>query len=224
MLDLLSIVAFAVALSLDGFGVGISYGMRKIKIPFASLFVISLTSSVAIGVSMLCGHLVSKYISIKIAEIMGAVILISVGVWIVIQTWKQNKNVPPAEEGSKKNIEGSGSKQILKLKIKAFGLVIQILREPTAADFDKSGIISTREAVLLGLALAMDALGAGFGAAMTGFRPFITPVVVGGVKFILVSTGSYIGRRYTAHWIGDKAAVLPGWVLIILGIARVIKI
>lgn len=223
MLELLSTVAFAVALSLDGLGVGISYGVRKIKIPVFSLLVISITSGLAIGFSMLCGHVAAKYISVEIAEIIGAVILIAVGMWILFQTWTQNRKNQTIEEGESTTVEEDASKQIFNLKIKAFGLVIQILREPVVADIDKSGVISIKEAVLLGLALAMDALGAGFGAAMTGFRPLLTPLVVSIVKFTLVSTGVYVGRRYAAKWLGDKASVLPGWVLILLGVARVIK-
>lgn len=221
MLELLSTVAFAVALSLDGLGVGISYGVRKIKIPVLSLLVISITSGLAIGFSMLCGHMAAKYISVKAAEIVGAVILIAVGIWILFQTWTQNRK---SKRVCTDDIAEEGCRQIFNLKIKAFGLVIQILREPAVADFDKSGVISSKEAVLLGLALAMDALGAGFGAAMTGFRPLLTPLIVSIVKFTLVSAGVYIGRRYAAKWLGDKASVLPGWVLILLGVARVIKI
>ncbi|HWI55236.1 MAG TPA: sporulation membrane protein YtaF [Desulfobacteria bacterium] len=224
MLELLSVIVFAVALSLDGFGVGISYGVRKIKIPLLSLLVISATSGVAIGVSMLCGHLVARFISIQLAEIVGALILISVGVWILVQTWTQNKKEQPKGSCLQPEGEQAECKEILNFKIKAFGLVIQILREPVVADFDKSGNISVKEAVLLGLALAMDALGAGFGAAMTGFRPLLTPLVVSIVKFIMVSGGIYLGRRYAAKWLGDKASVIPGWVLILLGVLRVIKI
>lgn len=224
MLELLSTVAFAVALSLDGLGVGISYGVRKIKIPVFSLLVISITSGLAIGFSMLCGHMAAKYISVEIAEIIGAVILIAVGIWILFQTWMQNRKGRTVGADDIAKAEEEGCKQIFNLKIKAFGLVIQILREPAVADIDKSGVISSREAVLLGLALAMDALGAGFGAAMTGFRPLLTPLAVSIVKFTLVSAGVYVGRRYAAKWLGDKASGLPGWVLILLGVVRVIKI
>lgn len=225
MVELLSIIAFAVALSLDGFGVGVAYGMRRIKIPVLSLVVISLTSSTAIGISMLSGHFVSMYVSRETAEVIGASILIIVGIWILLQTRKENniRIVPEAEQGS----EGANAglqEPILRLKIKSLGLVIQILREPTVADLDKSGLISAREAVALGLALAMDALGAGFGAAMTGFRPTLTPLIVGIVKFALVNLGLFTGHRYAVKWVGNRAAVLPGWVLIFLGIARVIKI
>ena len=225
-MELLSIAAFAVALSLDGFGVGVAYGMRKIKIPVLSLIVISLTSSTAIGVSMLSGHLVSRFISNEFAESVGALILIFVGIWLLIQTRKQNNNQgPPGRDQSNINPEPDGNQEpIVNFRIRFLGVVIQILREPTVADFDKSGCISAREAILLGLALAMDALGAGFGAAMSGFHPMLTPLVVGLVKFVLVNLGLFMGRNYAANWLGSRAAALPGWVLILLGISKVIRI
>ena len=48
--------------------------------------------------------------------------------------------------------------------------MIQILRKPTVADFDKSGTISAGEA-LLGIALSVDSFGAGIGASLLGMHP-----------------------------------------------------
>lgn len=228
-MELLSVFAFAVALSMDGFGAGIVYGMRKIKTPLASLFVIGFSSSTAIGISMIFGHLVSQYISVRIAEITGALILIVMGLRILMQASSVNKEEKGGESKRQEDLrkelcEEKTQTAILNFKIKSLGLVIQILREPTIADIDKSGHISIKEALLLSLALAMDAMVAGFGAAMAGYRPLITPFVVGPVSALCVSLGVYIGRNYAAKRLGDKAAALPGWVLIFLGIVRVIKI
>ena len=55
-------------------------------------------------------------------------------------------------------------------RIRPLGLVVKILREPTVADTDTSGMIDIKEALLLGSALALDALGAGLGAAATGYN------------------------------------------------------
>lgn len=41
---LFSLLLLAFALSLDGFGVGITYGLRKMKIPLLSVLIISLCS------------------------------------------------------------------------------------------------------------------------------------------------------------------------------------
>ena len=56
--------------------------------------------------------------------------------------------------------EPKQEEKVWKLEIASLGLVIQILRKPTVADFDKSGTISAGEA-LLGIALSVDSFGAG---------------------------------------------------------------
>lgn len=217
----LSTLFFAMALSFDGFGVGVAYGVRKIKIPLFSLMVISATSALAISLSMVAGHYLSTLISVKAAERVGAIILICVGIWVIAQPWIQSRsksNEPGESPAETMPAKEPSSEQVVRLHIKPLGLVIQILKEPSAADLDASGTINAMEAFFLGLALAMDALGAGFGAAMAGFKPLMTPLIVGAVKFIFVSSGDYLGRRYAPGWLGSKAAILPGWVLILLGI------
>lgn len=225
---LLTVLAFAVALSLDGFGVGVAYGIRRIKIPFISLVVISLTSSTAIGVSMLFGTLVARYVSLTAAKYLGAAILIVVGIWVLAHTWRSRPEGvgdkgPPAMGENPAEMVQESVRRLIKIRL-PFGLVIEIIREPAKADLDKSGTISANEAMFLGLALAMDALGAGFGASMAGYQPALTVPVVGLTKFCLVGLGCMLGRRYAANWLGDRAAAIPGWVLIGLGLMRVFKL
>ncbi len=226
-MGILSIIAFAVALSMDGFGAGIVYGIRKIRIPVTSLTIIGLIASTAIGLSMFFGRVISGYVSARLAGTIGALILIVMGLRIILQAGDRNRQAESGQgRASNDSLQGEDQdcKEILYFKIKSLGLVIQILREPTVADMDKSGHINTKEALLLSLALAMDAVGAGFGAAMAGYSPFLTPFVVGPVSAFWVGLGVYLGKRYAAKWLGGKAAILPGWVLICLGVARVIKI
>ncbi|MDO9573365.1 MAG: manganese efflux pump, partial [Candidatus Contubernalis sp.] len=99
-----------------------------------------------------------------------------------------------------------------------------ILKDPQKADFDKSGEIRGREAVALGVALAMDAFGAGFGAAMMGFNPFTTSVAVGAAKLVLLPAGFYLGNNYFSKYLGSKASYLSGFVLIMLGILNLFNI
>jgi hypothetical protein len=54
---------------------------------------------------------------------------------------------------------------------------VQIISEPAAADVDKSGHISLREAVALGTALPLDAAGAG--AAVSGQLMRLNPGLLG---------------------------------------------
>lgn len=222
-MELFSVLVFALALSMDGFGAGIVYGTRRIRIPLTSLAIVGFTSSTAIGISMFFGHLVTKFVSANLAGTIGALILILMGLRMIIQTWSSNKREKLRETGADPT-KPPESQSIFKFKIKSLGLVIQILQEPAAADLDNSGHINNKEALLLSLALAMDSLVAGFGAAMTGFRPLVTPFIVGPASAFWVGLGVFVGKRYAAKWLGGKAAILPGWVLVCLGLARVIKI
>jgi len=104
---------------------------------------------------------------------------------------------------------------------KNFRFLAEILREPSRADFDRSGIISGREAIFLGVALAMDAFGSGFGAALMGFPPLAVAAAVGSAKFVLLVAGLVAGRQYARRISGEKATVLAGAVLVLIGITRV---
>lgn len=226
-MQLLSILIFAVAVSLDQFCVGISYGIRKIRISPLPLSVLSLTSTVVILISMLFGHIVAGYVSVKAAGLIGAVILISVGLWILVRTWQSHRAEQQVVQQAGPQAELQG-RTLLEIHLRPLGLVIRILKEPAEADLDKSGTISIYEAVLLGLALAMDSLGAGFGLAMTGFESLLTPVViaiaVGLASFTLVGMGRLLGSRCAAGWLGDRAGTIQGWVLIGLGLMRAFKL
>ena len=70
------LVILSVALSIDGFGVGVSLGMRGMKIPFKSIVVISICSAISLGVAMLIGEFIGQHVSQGAAEKTGGVILI----------------------------------------------------------------------------------------------------------------------------------------------------
>ena len=55
-MEFIVMVMFAVAISADGFMVGLSYGLNKIRIPLTSLLVIALASCIAVTTSMLVGQ------------------------------------------------------------------------------------------------------------------------------------------------------------------------
>ncbi|KKM11945.1 hypothetical protein SY88_06010 [Clostridiales bacterium PH28_bin88] len=212
-MNLWPVLLFSLAVSIDGLGVGLSYGMRRILVPWHSLLVICVTSTVAITVSMFFGHLVAGLIPPGVAEKLGALIMVAVGCWIILEARIKGRN--HVEEAA------CGEYSLLKVKIRPLGIVIQILREPVQADFDRSGTINPREALALGLALAMDALGAGFGAAVAGMELWLVPVFVGLCKLALVSGGLKLGARVGEHWLGNAGSLVPGAIILILGLLKI---
>lgn len=246
MLAVISLLILAFAVSLDGFGVGVMYGLRKIRIPLISIGIISLWSGIIIYTSMQIGVLMSSFMSPEVAKRIGAIILIGIGVWALVQMRQGQKNqtqqeqtVAPVDQAMVSSmpygeIRNSGyvepttfdtlqrTKEILSIELKRFGLVIQILRTPSIADVDKSGNISASEATLLGLALSLDAFGAGIGAALIGFVPLLTASVISISSGSLLAIGLRIGFRYAEmNWM-KKLSILPGCVLIVMGLLKML--
>jgi putative sporulation protein YtaF len=217
LLPVISLLLLAFAVSLDGFGVGVMYGLRKIRIPLLSIAIISLWSGIIIFGSMQIGVWISSFMSVAVAKRIGAVILIGIGIWALIQMLLQKQQEP--EELPKVTMEPS-LKKILYIELKRFGLVIQILRTPSIADVDKSGNISASEATLLGLALSLDAFGAGIGAALIGYAPIVTSTVIAFASGTFIAIGLRIGFLYAEmNWM-KKLSIVPGCVLILMGIMK----
>jgi putative sporulation protein YtaF len=110
------------------------------------------------------------------------------------------------------------------IRLPSFGLVLQVLREPTRADLDRSGGISLAEALLLGIALAMDAGGVGLGAGMTGLIPWAAAIAVTladvGFLHLGISTGRLLAGR--ANRVAAITGLLPSVILVGMGIARLL--
>lgn len=197
---------FAMALSLDSLGVGISYGLQKIKISPAALVVICCCSAAVLAVSMLVGQFLTKIIAVETVRLLGAGLLIGLGTFSLIKGLIEVFQQP----------EGP----ILKLNVSSLGIVIQVLKEPASADADRSGIVTGKEAFLLGLALSMDSFGAGIGAALLGLEMLSTSLCVGICAFAFISLGERIGQQLGAVQKYQKMALLPGMILICIGISR----
>jgi putative sporulation protein YtaF len=103
-------------------------------------------------------------------------------------------------------------------EIKSLGLVINILKKPMVADFDQSGSITGIEAFMLGVALSLDAFGAGIGAVMLGFSPLALAFAVAVMSSLLVFCGMKIGAILYRNSIIQKFTFIPGLLLIFIGI------
>ncbi len=214
-MELLSYVFFALALNLDSFGAGMAYGSRQIYVPVSSLCIISLISVAAITISMLGGQILLAALPVTLAQKAGGILLMLIGLWVLYQTRRDQERVTE-NTASDKNSTG----KTIKIHIRPLGLVIQILKEPTRADLDKSGVISPSEATILGVALAMDAFAAGFAVSILGFSIILTAAVVGVGHFFLTYLGLLAGRSVTKFRLGRRLTTLPGCLLIVLGLLK----
>lgn len=211
-MEVFTLLLFALALNLDALGTGMSYGMRGIKLPIASVLIISGMSMAAVVLSMGAGKVVSSLVSPVFAQRLGGTLLLLVGLWVLAQSLLERKREPEEEEDS--------PKRIMQIRIRTLGLVVQVMREPHRADLDSSGTISSREALLLGTALAMDALAAGMAVSMLGFSIWSTALVVGLGHVALTYLGLYSGTCLCSRSFARQVAALPGCILIALGLLK----
>ncbi|MDR1617340.1 MAG: sporulation membrane protein YtaF [Syntrophomonadaceae bacterium] len=207
-MDALWILLFGLAVSVDGLMAGVAYGIRKVSVPWPSLLIIAATSSLLLTVSMVSGKALGMFMEPEMAVELGAALLIILGCYFFALALKENVQTwDSASDGL-----------LFSFNIKPAGIIIRIMKEPLAADFDSSGEINYKEAVFLGLALAADVLGAGIGLAMAGFNILYVVAAVGILTFFLVKSGVFIGEKITGSRLKKFTMILPGIIFVIIGI------
>ncbi|HZK52990.1 MAG TPA: manganese efflux pump [Desulfosporosinus sp.] len=212
----------AVALSLDGFGVGLAYGLRRILIPISSLIAIALCTVFAMGISMLFGSWVTSWLSFIPARSLGATIILALGVVQLSRAiWNgRGETFPQAVPAMAVVLPKPVLEPVFRFQLSLFGFVIQVLKTPDIADVDGSGGISLRESLLLGSALAMDAFASGIGAAMAGMTLSVIGIVAL-TQVMMLRLGQQMAGKIPEKWIA-KAEYLPGIVLILVGLGKLI--
>ncbi|WP_407308443.1 sporulation membrane protein YtaF [Desulfosporosinus sp. SB140] len=212
----------AVALSLDGFGVGLAYRLRRIRIPVSSLIVIAMCTVFAMGVSMLFGSLVRLWLTFIPAKLLGALILLALGIFQLVRALLNGKqdSLPDAVPAIALVQQKPALEPEFRFQLEFLGFVIQVLKTPQIADVDGSGGISLKESLLLGSALAMDAFASGIGAAMAGMTLSVIGIVAL-TQIIMLCLGQQMAGKIPENWT-SKAEYLPGTVLILVGLGKLI--
>ncbi|WP_327196148.1 sporulation membrane protein YtaF [Ornithinibacillus halophilus] len=212
MLFYTGLLLLVIAVSLDGFGVGISYGMRKIRVPIIALSIIMICSGIVVLTSMTIGSMLGSMISPNTANIIGGGILITLGIFSLINTIRSQIINEENEEINQQ--EDNSETRLSELKT--------VLATPDKADLDKSGTISASEAILLGTALALDAFGAGIGAAIIGYAPLLTAILIALMSGMFLHYGIKLGVILSNSKKMKRMTFVPPAILIALGILNLI--
>jgi putative sporulation protein YtaF len=210
--QLFSLLLLAFALSLDSFSVGVTYGLRKMVMPIKSVLIIASCAGLSLMLAVSIGHGLAKILSPNITASLGGIILIALGAGVIYQYFRPDKEKEVQKQ----------EKTIVNFEIRSLGLAINILKKPMSADFDQSGTITGIEALALGFALSIDSFGAGIGAAMLGFSPYYLAIAVAIMSPSFVLFGIKIGTLFQKfEWI-QRFTFLPGVMLIIIGIWKIL--
>ena len=205
---ILGIALLAVSLSIDALGIGMTYGVRKIRIPLSTKLIISAISIAVTFFSLFLGSIAAALLPDGAAKSIGALILIFLGVWILTQSGKDKA----PQKGD----------TVHTYLLRSFEITIRVIRKPQFCDFNQSSAIDPIEAVYLGLALSMDSFGAGIGSGAAGLFLPIVPFIVALVQIVFLTAGLYLGKKAAAlSQIQENTwTVFSGFLLILLGIFR----
>ena len=77
--------------------------------------------------------------------------------------------------------------------IKPLSCIVQITKNPSFADLDANGIISTKEAMALGLTHPLNCIATGVGAGLTGLAPLPLAISVFFFSIVTIGLGYWTG-------------------------------
>ena len=203
MHHLLYIIIISLTNNLDNLGVRIAYSMRGIKMTHPINLWISVLTFTITMVAAYLGAGVSGWFDHKVSSVIVMMILVVIGLQMIWQSCRTKNNV--REVLDEKNIPG----------------VMDVLVHPEKGDRDHSKNIEFGEATLLGIALSLNNIGGGFSAGMLGLNIFWVGLSSALFSFLALWGGNYVAEYCEKKNLSDRATVIAGLVLIVIGIAQV---
>jgi putative sporulation protein YtaF len=215
---LLNTVFLALSLSVDSLGVGITYGIKDTKISFLPKTILFLTSFSITLLSIWIGKTIILFLPKEFVSIIGTILLILMGIWIIYQGLKSEKNNNKTEDLQIKK----KTRKIFRFFIKPLGITIKIIRDPISSDLDQSKSIDIKEAIYLGLAMSMDSLCSGIGISIIGVNSILFPMIVASFQILFISIGNILGKKIqlASRIPSNIWSILSGILLIIIGLAK----
>lgn len=210
---LFSAILLAVSLSMDALGIGISYGLRRVRVATLPKVIISLISLLFTALAIGIGNVIALILPEQLAKLIGSAMLVILGVVIIVQALSERIS----SENKKKPTPKTWS-----WTIKSLGVTIKITRAPADNCIDNSPAVNVKESLYLGLALSIDSFGAGISSAVAGVNSFLVPALVGLCQFVFLSLGLYCGSKLTAIRKLDSNFFMPlsGTLLVVLACVR----
>ena len=207
------IFLIAISSNLDNIGVGASFGMRQISLPWRSNLLIALITATGTFFSMWLGDSVHLYLDEKVAAVVGAIFIIFAGFWVAYQSKAIHKFIIWFKEFFLRNHLNDGENIIKPLLV---------LEDPISTDRDLSCSIELKEAVSLALGLSINNIPNGIGAGALGLNIYLMTLAVFVASVITILSGVKMGRLGVSA-IGETSELMAGAILVIVGIFELIS-
>ncbi|MFF2479837.1 manganese efflux pump [Paenibacillus sp. NPDC058071] len=193
MASWLIVAALTFSSSIDNLGVGLSYGIRNIRIRVFSNLLIAVICFLFSVFGIYFGMWISKLLPGILPVILGAFVLVIIGIRIILLA-APRKNTSGAAAGEQETAAG---------------------REASATT------IGWGESVMLGIALSANALTNGLGAGLLGLSPLLISLLAAAGSFITVWSGVAFGVRLAhvrigKYTLGQFGTLISGVLLLVV--------
>lgn len=192
----LLVAGFALSSSIDNFGVGLSYGVQRVRIPVPSNLLIAVICFVFSLFGILSGSWLAEILPGKVPDLIAFAVLMIIGLRIMYVALRQQR----------RNQGG-------------------VLGEPEKMDFDGSSHISIGEALLLGVALSANALTNGVGAGLLDLSAMAIALSAAIGSYLTLWLGVLLGAKLThmrvgKMTIGQFGTFLSGVIILVIAVTR----
>jgi putative sporulation protein YtaF len=200
-----NILLFSLALSLDAYGVGITLGLRSIKISGFSRFIIGTVSFIFTAAGMFFGTLILSYVPSSVSKYISSCMIFSIGFIMLIQGFRKCESGKTSNQNSIKN-------------------TASILSQPEKSDMDDSKSIDAKEAIYLATAISADSFFSSAALNFGGIKAVYLPLILAVSQIASISLGQFTGRkiRNVFNFDSKKWAVLSGAVIMAAAIVFLI--
>ncbi len=187
-MHLLSVILFAVSSNLDNLVVGLSYGLKKVHISLLSSMLIGSITFGGTILSMTLGKKLLPFLPQKAAQLLGSAIILGMGVYGILCFLMKSRQPDCHQDGQ--------------------------LSKPNFSPRS----LKVHESIILGMALAVNNIGLGIGASISGLGAI--PASAGSLccSMIFLTVGNHAGKRWLSGFIGRYAEPIASVVMLVLGL------
>ncbi|WP_153733451.1 sporulation membrane protein YtaF [Sporosarcina obsidiansis] len=192
----LLIAGFAISSSIDNFGVGLSYGVQRVRIPALSNLLIAVICFIFSLLGIVSGTWMAELLPGILPDLVAFVVLSIIGIRIMVIALRQQKKRQ-----------------------------VGVLGEPEKMDFDGSAHISLGEALLLGVALSANALTNGVGAGLLELSALAIALSAAVGSYLTLWIGVVLGARLTdlrigRMTLGQFGTFMSGAIILVIAVTR----
>ena len=213
-LHILSIALISISSNTDSFAVAIAYGIKKIRITIPANLLIAVVSSLGTFLSISVGQMISGYLPRSTASILGSGVLISIGIFGMWQTIRQEHQRRRIEKYNQQQNFSVSSYfyQTRSANLQADKIDKNYIDLPTTDIKNIWGDMKMKDSIPLAFSLTINNIGGGIGAGISGLNVTLTTGSTFVLAILALICGSALGdkfaKRMTDFWAGFSSATL----------------